>query len=210
MGHISVRGVSVPTIGGDTVLSHRVQQLRDLLLDDRIGWSVGGPRALGLLSWLCSHSLLSLLCDDGLLLLLLCLCLGDGSLLLMHTGPEAADVSRLCRGSLLCCRQIIASSDGTRVHKLGCLLRIEESRLVARGVEVHVDVRWVEGSLSGCGAEVDKVIVRAQACEVTIGEAVLIHALVDSQGVGDGSWRDARCLSVELIVMARAGKSWLG
>ena len=97
MGHVGVT-CRIIAIGGDAAVSHRVEELRDLLLDDGIGWWMRAAMTLGLLLGLLSTDrLMSLLLDDGSLLLLLCLCLGQSSLLLMHTRPETTDVAGLCR-----------------------------------------------------------------------------------------------------------------
>jgi hypothetical protein len=112
MRHGGVRGLRIIPLRRDTTLSHRVQELGDLLLDERVGWWVcgTGSRRLALS---CSSCTLSLLLDDLLLLLLLRLCLGNGRLLLMDPGPETTDGTRLSTGGLEGCR------DGTGVDVLG-------------------------------------------------------------------------------------------
>jgi hypothetical protein len=85
-------GIALAAITGRGLGTHRVQELRDLLLDDR----VRRLEALGpLLRLRLAHCGLPLLLDHLLLLSLLGLSLGDGGLL-VHAGPEPSDVAYLC------------------------------------------------------------------------------------------------------------------
>ena len=186
-------------------MSHRVQQLRDLLLDNRISGWVRSSWTLRCGSCLSSHCYLSLLLDDLLLLLLLSLCLCKCGLLLVHTRPQAPDIVCGLSGDDLW--EGLRGSDGAGIDELGGrLLGVEEGRLDVLRIEVHI-IR-----LEVLAPEIHKVVGWAQAGEVAVVEGVLIDVAVvhvDGQGVGDGTLGQAGLLTVEIIVVTWTAECWL-
>ena len=123
----------------------------------------------------------------------------------MHTRPQTADIARRLSWEDLW--KSLVRSDGTWVDELvGRLFWVGESWLKILTIEIHI-IR-----LEILSSEIHEILGWAQAGQVAIVECVLVDVTVvhvDSQGIRDGSLRNAGLLTIEIVVVTGTAEGWL-
>lgn len=174
-------------LGTGRLGAHVVEQLRDLLLDNGVGWLRSLAAGLALLALaLCLHELA-----------LLSLSLGHGSLG-VGAGPEAADAAGRTASRVLL---DVAGVDGG------------EELSVGGGLKVHFQVRSGHGGLRRRRVEVKQVVLGGEGGEVVEVAKVLVArvvCLVDGHGVCEGTGDEAGLLAVHVVVVAGTAESLAG